>query len=292
MAKEEKATTEQKSSGIKGIIGYGIFFIVSFIVTFGALYFLMRGAQNPFSKIEQAADSTAVAIDSTEVEQEPDPEAEERKRQREIEEKVKKIARDRILEKEYEVEELKQQIETLKFAYEENRRRYRELATTTISSDSLKIIIDELEKQKKDVAEKEETIAELDSVTHKLKTLVKNVTLADTTEKIEPDSVEKVLAELDKEREEKKKQQENIKELEQKIENLKKEDEKKNDVNISKLAKVYNAMKPADAAQIMKNLNDELVIEILRRVKQRQAAKILSQLPPARAARISQSLGK
>jgi flagellar motility protein MotE (MotC chaperone) len=52
------------------------------------------------------------------------------------------------------------------------------------------------------------------------------------------------------------------------------------------MARLFDGMKPEDAARIMKDLGDEHVKQILLSVKKRQAAKILSALDPDRAARI------
>lgn len=57
---------------------------------------------------------------------------------------------------------------------------------------------------------------------------------------------------------------------------------------VSKLARLYNAMKPKDAAEAMDTLNDDLCIAILQRMDEDQAAKILSAFTPAKAGRLTQ----
>jgi len=57
--------------------------------------------------------------------------------------------------------------------------------------------------------------------------------------------------------------------------------------SLAKLAKVYEAMKPAKAAPILETLDPETVLEILRRMKPRQAAKMLAALNPALASEVS-----
>jgi hypothetical protein len=52
------------------------------------------------------------------------------------------------------------------------------------------------------------------------------------------------------------------------------------------LAKVFEAMEPARAAAILKNLSDEEVRSTILALKRRQAAKILAALDPDRVARI------
>jgi len=59
------------------------------------------------------------------------------------------------------------------------------------------------------------------------------------------------------------------------------------DAEIAKLAKVYEAMKPASAAPILASLDMEIVLEIMTRLKDRQAARILAFMTPALAAEIS-----
>ena len=59
------------------------------------------------------------------------------------------------------------------------------------------------------------------------------------------------------------------------------------DAEIVKLAKVYEAMKPASAAPILASLDMEIVLEIMSRLKDRQAARILAFMTPALAAEIS-----
>lgn len=57
--------------------------------------------------------------------------------------------------------------------------------------------------------------------------------------------------------------------------------------SISKLAKVYGAMKPASAAPILETMDPDTVLEILRRMKDRQAAKLLAAMNQALASEVS-----
>lgn len=59
------------------------------------------------------------------------------------------------------------------------------------------------------------------------------------------------------------------------------------DSNLSKLAKIYESMKPAQASQILIQLNDQTIAELLKRMKDRQSAKILGTMDPMRAADIT-----
>ena len=55
----------------------------------------------------------------------------------------------------------------------------------------------------------------------------------------------------------------------------------------AKLAKIVENMPAEDAAQMLEALSDEMIINVLLRLKQRQAAKIMAALPSSRAADIS-----
>lgn len=54
-----------------------------------------------------------------------------------------------------------------------------------------------------------------------------------------------------------------------------------------KLAKMYEAMKPAQAAPIMSALDLEIILDIMGRMKERPAAKILSYMDAGLAAQVS-----
>lgn len=57
--------------------------------------------------------------------------------------------------------------------------------------------------------------------------------------------------------------------------------------SITRLAKVYESMKPAKAAPILETLDPDTVLEILSRMKERQAAKMLAAMNPVLASEIS-----
>ncbi len=62
---------------------------------------------------------------------------------------------------------------------------------------------------------------------------------------------------------------------------------------IRQLARVYGAMRPNEAAQILATLDDELLIKIITAIgDDRQKAKIVAGLPRQKAVRISRKLGK
>jgi len=59
---------------------------------------------------------------------------------------------------------------------------------------------------------------------------------------------------------------------------------------VSQLAKLYDSMDPQAVAQLMRNLEDEIVVELLPRMKSKNAAIVLSLLPPKRAAKLSKQM--
>lgn len=61
---------------------------------------------------------------------------------------------------------------------------------------------------------------------------------------------------------------------------------------IAQLTKVYEAMRAEEAAPILETLDEATAIQILRKMKQRQAAKILGMLMPERAAAFSDKMSR
>ncbi len=59
------------------------------------------------------------------------------------------------------------------------------------------------------------------------------------------------------------------------------------DQSAEKLAKMYEAMKPDQAAPIISSLDPDVILEIMSRMKDRQAAKIMAKMDPALAAQLS-----
>jgi len=68
---------------------------------------------------------------------------------------------------------------------------------------------------------------------------------------------------------------------------LRQAEEKK---RISKLARLYEQMKPKDAVAILDDLNDDMIIEILQKMDESQSAKILAGFDPSKSARLTQSM--
>ena len=62
------------------------------------------------------------------------------------------------------------------------------------------------------------------------------------------------------------------------------------DRSAGRLAKMYENMKPGQAAPILANLEMETILDILRRMKEREAARILASMDATLAAKISMEL--
>ena len=60
--------------------------------------------------------------------------------------------------------------------------------------------------------------------------------------------------------------------------------------SIRKLAKMYEVMKPKEAAVIAGNLNMDLLVKIVSRMKEKSAAKLIAELDTAKAVQLSKEL--
>ena len=85
-----------------------------------------------------------------------------------------------------------------------------------------------------------------------------------------------------------KKGSESVKITKEEIEKQQKEREAAEKKRITKLARLYNDMKPADAARVMESLDIDLCIAILQRMDESNAAKIMTAFEGDRAAQITQ----
>lgn len=59
---------------------------------------------------------------------------------------------------------------------------------------------------------------------------------------------------------------------------------------VDKLARLYNLMKPVEVAAVAERLDDELLVSILGRMEEQQAAKVLAAMPPATSARLTRMI--
>src|SRR3546814_19626533 len=60
----------------------------------------------------------------------------------------------------------------------------------------------------------------------------------------------------------------------------------------SSLVKIYESMKPKDAARIFEHLDMEVLLEVVERMKERKTAPILAELDPERASTVTLELAK
>lgn len=69
-------------------------------------------------------------------------------------------------------------------------------------------------------------------------------------------------------------------------------EEKAFEDKVRQLSKVFDKMKPAEAAKVIEQMDEKLVVQVLRRLKARQAAKVLGNVKPALAARLSEKMAQ
>lgn len=69
-----------------------------------------------------------------------------------------------------------------------------------------------------------------------------------------------------------------LKDYELRLKNLMKEYDEKEKEKINSLVKLYSTMKPKDAARIFDNLDNDIVVSLLREMKPSTASSILSQM--------------
>ncbi len=85
---------------------------------------------------------------------------------------------------------------------------------------------------------------------------------------------------------------ENMQKLRKQLEDLVKLRADLSEKNIRQLVKVYENMKPADAAQVLANVEQELAIQVLLRMKGKKAGKILGAMKPKVAIALSDEIAK
>jgi flagellar motility protein MotE (MotC chaperone) len=69
-------------------------------------------------------------------------------------------------------------------------------------------------------------------------------------------------------------------------------EEKAFEDKVRQLSKVFDKMKPAEAAKVIEQMDEKLVVQVLRRLKARQAAKVLGNVEPKLAARLSEKMAQ
>ena len=107
----------------------------------------------------------------------------------------------------------------------------------------------------------------------------------DSAKKAEDDKTANKKADKDKDKDAKKSK--TIKLTKEEIERQTKERETAEKKRVSKLARLYTNMKAKEAADALVNLDNNMIIAILQRMEEGQAAKILAQFEPERTAQIT-----
>jgi flagellar motility protein MotE (MotC chaperone) len=74
-----------------------------------------------------------------------------------------------------------------------------------------------------------------------------------------------------------------LKSMNDSIEGLVKQYNDREDEKITSLVKIYETMKPKDAARIFNELDVEILTEVLRRMREAKAAPIIAKMDPAKA---------
>ncbi|MEO0961804.1 MAG: hypothetical protein AAFY01_05210 [Pseudomonadota bacterium] len=81
-----------------------------------------------------------------------------------------------------------------------------------------------------------------------------------------------------------------LKELKVKIDEVFKTEESKGDAKFKSLVKVYENMKPKDAAAVFEQLDMTVLLELLDRMNERKLAAVLAAMDPARAQAVTVAL--
>jgi flagellar motility protein MotE (MotC chaperone) len=102
--------------------------------------------------------------------------------------------------------------------------------------------------------------------------------------------IQKEMAQLAEEKARLDSRQKDLEERENKVNLIKTKLDQAEAARIISLAKLYDGMRPDEAAKLFENLDDSIVVAILPRMKPANASKILGLMPPKRAAEISTRL--
>ncbi len=83
-----------------------------------------------------------------------------------------------------------------------------------------------------------------------------------------------------------------LRELQATIEDLVRENDTKTEEQMSSLVKIYEAMKPKEAARIFNNLDMVVLLDVIERMKERKTAPILARMSPDRANAVTLELAR
>ncbi|MGV8074038.1 MAG: MotE family protein [Syntrophobacteraceae bacterium] len=100
---------------------------------------------------------------------------------------------------------------------------------------------------------------------------------------------EKYLAHMEKEVEKKLKE---LTTMQKEVQAYRSEKEEVQNAKVRSLAKIYGSMKPKEAAKLLENLEDPLVVNVISTMTPEEAATIMANMDVKKAAKISESLSK
>lgn len=83
-----------------------------------------------------------------------------------------------------------------------------------------------------------------------------------------------------------------LKQLQAAMEGLIRRYDEEEDARKKSLVKIFETMKPAEAARIFEQMDMPVLIDILERMKERNAAPVLAQMHPARAKQVTAELAR
>ncbi|MCW5730739.1 MAG: hypothetical protein KIT20_08280 [Alphaproteobacteria bacterium] len=81
-----------------------------------------------------------------------------------------------------------------------------------------------------------------------------------------------------------------LKEIERRIEDLLKKRDEEEERNLRSLVKVYENMKPVDAARIFEQLEMAILLDVVERMREAKVAPILAQMNPGKAKKVTEEL--
>lgn len=83
-----------------------------------------------------------------------------------------------------------------------------------------------------------------------------------------------------------------LEQLQATIEDLLVKHDEQDDAQMQSLVKIYESMKPKDAARIFEELDMEVLLDVVERMKERKTAPILAQMNPERAKAVTLELAQ
>jgi len=83
-----------------------------------------------------------------------------------------------------------------------------------------------------------------------------------------------------------------LEQLQASIEGLLVKHDEQSEAQMQSLVKIYESMKPKDAARIFEGLDMEVLLEVVERMKERKTAPILAQMDPKRAEEVTLELAQ